>query len=84
MAFPDNATIFIPNQEEKDRLKIICDKVINTFTEAKLPDYEVAYVLRVLVESYQEIHKCYIPIAPNKVHLLVNFMRSEKREVRKE
>jgi hypothetical protein len=65
-------TLFIPNKEEKERLAELSSKVIGLIMENTKLDYEISFVLKELVEGFQEIHKCIIPIAPtNKLHILM-------------
>ena len=66
-----NVTIFIPSQEEKDRLLNVADEVIRLICSHTKLDYEVSFVLKEIVEGFQIAHKCVIPIEPNKIHLLI-------------
>jgi hypothetical protein len=73
MSEPKDVTVFIPDDETKERLERKCNEIVNNFSN--LPMHEIGFVLQTLVETFQEAHKCYIPIHPQKVNLLVNFKR---------
>ena len=48
------------SDEDKKRLTEIADKCIDIIDTAKDPQ-EKAFILRVLMESFEENHKCVVP-----------------------
>ncbi|HEA46452.1 MAG TPA: hypothetical protein ENH99_01595 [Candidatus Pacearchaeota archaeon] len=53
--------ILIPTKEDKERFAKITDRVISIFNETTKNLEEQAFLLKMLIESFEDCNKCYIP-----------------------